>query len=198
MRLVTPMHIYAMRMRLKAMERDNKHDNIFKFLLKYKALEEKWIKKVRRLEKQRAQHDHTRLKIITSEEYDKIDGDKRPSIILSFLRSDDGQALIHKLFEAHEGHYDGLIHHQKSQVIKVLEDFGIDSQKSKRNKDVLFFIQSVYNNANWYLRKRHRLRKPDFSEEELLSYSLFTGKLQTEEDMDALESEISQLMPNNP
>jgi hypothetical protein len=102
------------------------------------------------------------------------------------------------LFEAHEGHYDGLINRPTLQVIKVLKDFGIDNPQSKRNNDVLIFIQSVYNNASRYLRKRHRLRKPDFSEEELLSYSLFTGKLQTEKDMDALESEISQLMPNNP
>ena len=185
-------------MRLKAMEHDNKHDNNFNYLLIYKALEEKWIEKVRRIAKQRAQHDHTHLKIISSEEYDKTVEDKHPSIILSFLRSDDGQALIHELFEAHEGHYVGHINRQNPKVIKVLEDFGIDTPKSKRNKDILFFIESVYKNANRYLRKRHRLRKPDFSEEELLSYSLFTGKLQTEKDMDALESEISQLMPNNP
>jgi hypothetical protein len=124
--------------------------------------------------------------------------DKRPSIILSFLRSDDGQALIHELFEAHESHYVGLINHQNPQVIKVLKDFGIDPHNSKRNKDILFFIESVYKNANRYLRKRHRLRKPDFSQEEILSYSLFTGKLQTEKDMDVLDIEISQLMPNNP
>jgi hypothetical protein len=176
----------------KAMGRDNDHDNIFKYLLKYKALEEKWIKKVQRISKQRAQHDHRHLTIITSKEYDKTVEDKRPSIILSFLRSDDGQALIHELFEAHEGHYDGVINHKNPQVIKVLDCFGIDTSESKRNKDVLNFIQSVYNNANWYLRKRHRLRRPDFSEEELLSYSLFTGKAKTEQDMEALESELSQ------
>jgi hypothetical protein len=163
----------------------------FDYLLRYKTHEDKEINKVKKLIKHRSRHLEG-VNILSSEKYDALGKNEREEYILDFLRGEDGQFIIHELFVAHNGQYQGHLDLKNTKVMGILEELRINNLDIERNRVLLKFIQDIYNHANSYLKKRHQYSDSKFSAQELLSYSLFTGQLQTERDMDALEIKISQ------